>query len=273
MSKALLCLGMVAQTPFKVNKLGSSVFTIEELCYVLGENAYLVDESVLSLAMVDWIRQGCGLEDLADALERTFSDEGRQVSVSSFLEKLFSYTGYYDRETIEKTSKYLLEAAKLSPEERVKNAADYLAKEGYYKQALKLYKQQSDRLGKEHPLASKLCHNMGCVYVKLFLYNRASELFMDSFMLSGNRESLVQAMAAKRLSMSDREYVEWVTNIRADISGASEELERRMKLAIDKLEVTREMREKSKSLLEIPDGEETIVDIVDRLKEEYRTVG
>jgi len=269
MQKPMLCLGKVAENPYKLNNINVSVSSIEELMYVLGENVYIVDSSMIDRQMQEWIRRECQLEELADKLDRAFADESKQVSVSTFLSILFSYTGYYDRETIAHIDEVLIENAKLSPEERIKNAADFMAKTGYYKTALKLYRQQSDRLGRNHELTPKIMHNMGWVYIKLFLYDRASDLFLDSFSLSGNTESLIQAMAAKRLCMDETAYVEWVTKLGTDISQASEELEKRFIQVSDLIESTRQQRKKAEELLGIS---VELEDIVENLKADYRKV-
>lgn len=267
MQTPILCLGKTAKNPYKLNKINISVYTIEELMYVLGENVYIIDNSMIDRKLQEWIRVECGLEELAEKLEASFSDDANQVSVSTFLSTIFDYTGYYDADTINEINSYLMESAKLSTEERIKNAADFMAKSGYYKTALKLYRQQSDRLGREHELTPKLFHNMGWVYIKLFLYDRAADLFLESFNISGNPESLIQAMASKRLCLDEQAYVEWVTKLNIDISHASEELERRFTQVSDIIRDTREKRKKAEELLEIPIGfEETI----EYLKSEYR---
>lgn len=274
MSKAYVCLGKIAETPIKINKVEQVVYSIEELTYVLGENAYIVDSVMVNPNLLSWIEKECALPELATELKKAFSGDETQVSVTSFLKTLFDFTGYYSKERTEKILDYLNEASKLPPEERMKNAADFMAKEGYYKAALKMYRQQSDRLGKKHELTPRLYHNMGWVYVRLFLYNRAAELFLESFRMSGNEESLIQAMAAKRLSLSDSEYVEWVTSLRADITVPSEELERRYNEVSKEIASLREQRKRTAELLESDSDElysELCVTISD-LKEDYRRV-
>lgn len=269
MQNPILCLGETAKTPYKIQKINVSVYTIEELMYVLGENVYIIDNTMLDRKLREWIGTECGLVELAEKLDRSFLEDDSQVSVSTFLVTLFEYTGFYDQATIDEINDYLLNSAKLSPEERVKNAADFMAKSGYYKSALKMYRQQSDRLGKNHELAPKLLHNMGWVYIKLFLYDRASDLFLESFYLSGDAESLIQAMAAKRLCLDELAYVEWVTKLKVDISEASEELERRFLSVSEEIEAIRENHNISGEPLETP---ESLEEKIEALKQDYRKV-
>ena len=44
MNKPILCIGTYAQTPFHMEKIGRNVFCIEELCYCIVQNAFLIDE-------------------------------------------------------------------------------------------------------------------------------------------------------------------------------------------------------------------------------------
>lgn len=46
MSRVHLCLGRLADNPYTFEKSRVRVFSIEELCFFLRENAYLLDENI-----------------------------------------------------------------------------------------------------------------------------------------------------------------------------------------------------------------------------------
>ena len=54
MSRVNLCLGQYARTPYTFEKARTRVFCVEELCYFLKENAWLLDEAVLGKGLADW---------------------------------------------------------------------------------------------------------------------------------------------------------------------------------------------------------------------------
>ena len=48
MSRVHLCLGRLADNPYTFEKSRVRVFSIEELCFFLRENAYLLDENIFT---------------------------------------------------------------------------------------------------------------------------------------------------------------------------------------------------------------------------------
>ena len=46
------------------------MYSIEELCYYFMERVHLLDDSVVSEELVNWIRHECGLTELARSEER-----------------------------------------------------------------------------------------------------------------------------------------------------------------------------------------------------------
>ena len=72
MSKPILCIGTYAKTPFHIEKVGKNVYCIEELCYILVNNAFLLDEDSFGNDLFDWIEKECSLERLADELRSMY---------------------------------------------------------------------------------------------------------------------------------------------------------------------------------------------------------
>ena len=69
-----LCTEKKAEHPFFIESIGIRIYTIEELCWFLHNNLYLIDRSVTSAALAAWIRDELGMKTLArklmDAVER-----------------------------------------------------------------------------------------------------------------------------------------------------------------------------------------------------------
>ena len=63
-----VCVGNYAETPYCIPGLGINVYSMEELCYCLKENAFLLDFSMMNDALADWIDRACGLRELAKTL-------------------------------------------------------------------------------------------------------------------------------------------------------------------------------------------------------------
>ena len=76
-----ICVGDYAKTPYCIPGLEINVRSMEELCYCMRENAYMLDLSLLDDGLVRWIEQECGLKELAGALHPLIHRKG---SLSSF---------------------------------------------------------------------------------------------------------------------------------------------------------------------------------------------
>ena len=52
--KASLCVGEYCENAYNVEGLDIRVYSMEELCYCLKENAFLLDLSIMNDKLVDW---------------------------------------------------------------------------------------------------------------------------------------------------------------------------------------------------------------------------
>ena len=58
MSGYILCQTKKADKPFFVESINTNIYSLEELCYFLYHNLYLVDSSVINENLCIWISQG-----------------------------------------------------------------------------------------------------------------------------------------------------------------------------------------------------------------------
>ena len=66
--RVCICVGERTTTPYRFADLGINVYSIEELCVCIQENAYLLDDSLVNDRLVEWIDHECELHDLARVL-------------------------------------------------------------------------------------------------------------------------------------------------------------------------------------------------------------
>jgi len=65
MGRVYLCLGRNAEVPYYFERARAHVWNIEELCYFVRENAWLLEPSVLGKELMLWIGEQCKLPELA----------------------------------------------------------------------------------------------------------------------------------------------------------------------------------------------------------------
>ncbi len=68
MSGYILCQTKKAEKPYFVENISTNIYSLEELCYYLYHNLYLVDSSVMNEGLCIWISEELDLPRLAAKL-------------------------------------------------------------------------------------------------------------------------------------------------------------------------------------------------------------
>ncbi|WP_022772907.1 hypothetical protein [Butyrivibrio sp. AE2015] len=225
MSKPILCIGTYAKTPFHIEKVGKNVYCIEELCYILVNNAFLLDEDSFGNDLFDWIEKECSLERLSDELRSMYM---KKCSIASLAGTILDYVGYNSKKEVDRTEEILRANAGMDVYRKKMARADYLLKNNRYSMAFKEYEfllNNTDELDKK--TKAKIEHNEGVMYARLFLFERAADMFLKAYRDGGDEASLIQYLGAVRMNLSDKEYVSFVAD-NEDMYEASMVLEKRV---------------------------------------------
>lgn len=214
-----ICIGQYAQIPYCVPGVDINVYSMEELCYCIRENSYLIDSTLMNDDLLSWIDRECGLRSLAKTL---YSYVHRRGVLSSFVTAIFQYVGLYDHEEIEKLEKVLQQGAGLNRYERKKAQIDFLVKKKKYLHAIKEYDsmlaqwKQEESEGEVMPsgrcLAS-IYHNKGVALAGMMLYKSAAISFCEAYKLDARGDYLKDFLACKRMELSDQEYIAFAATI------------------------------------------------------------
>lgn len=225
MERVLLCTGDYAQTPYCFENLGIRVFSAEELCYVLKENAFLLDREIVDRRLVKWIDESLHLPKLAASLYPLLH---QKTSVGAFAGMILEYVGFYDAETIRRTEEIFRTGANLNAYEKLKSRVDYMVGNGRYSAALVEYDALLEQLPEgEKELTAKILHNKGVALCGLFAFEEAASQFRKAYELVPDRESMISYLAAKRLSMDEGDYISFAAGF-PEYYEETLELERRV---------------------------------------------
>lgn len=274
MGRVILCMGNTAKTPYILNNLGISIYTVEELCYCIKENAFLMDEEIICRELIDWLRDECCLTELADSL---YGFLRLKTSVRAFLITILEYTGYYPTEDIRKIEQFLRAAEGQDEYEKKKQIADYLVRNRKYRLSMEHYSKLLLLLPPEcTEFRAKVLHNMGYVNCHLFFFERAAKCFEEAYKLSGERASLLQFLAAKRMFLTEKEYVDFIARQAEEYYDISMELEQK----IEELAVQWSRSVQAKELEDVrldgqqqPEAYQSILEnVAKQMKERYRSM-
>lgn len=208
MEPVILCVGKYSECPYIFEDFGIKVHSIEEVCYFIYENSYLIDETILKQGLIEWIDYNCNLQVLATALNQNM---GKKNGLFLFAKMLFEFTGFYNEKEIEIVENVLLAQYETSIYEKHMRQAEFALQRGKCKLAIQIYERilvNVEELSIE--ASARLCHNYGVCKVKMFQFEQAATAFLKAYSLQPKEESYVQYLVAKRLSLTENEYIQLV---------------------------------------------------------------
>ena len=68
MSSYILCQTKKAEKPYYIENISTNIYSIEELCYYLYHNLYLIDSTIINEGLCKWLEEELGLTRLAAKL-------------------------------------------------------------------------------------------------------------------------------------------------------------------------------------------------------------
>ncbi|HBA49994.1 MAG TPA: hypothetical protein DCZ91_19810 [Lachnospiraceae bacterium] len=236
-----VCVGNYAKEPYRIPGLEMNVFSVEELCYCIKENAFLLDLTLLDDGLLDWMERECGLGELAKRLHPLVHRRGQ---LSEFAVAILRYVGFYDEEAIGETEQALKQGAGLSGIEKRRNQIDYLVRKKKYRSALRGYdellqnwqvQENGEAAGPAPDFQAEIWHNKGVAYTGLMLYESAAECFRQAYELSRDEAYCVDYLAAKRMLLSEKAYVDFAAGC-TEWYPQTQELEKKYREAVEEWE-------------------------------------
>ena len=209
MCQIYACTGKAAKTPYYFEKAHVNVYSIEELCYVIYEDAFLIDSDILSRELVNWIDKECGLTELSGEL---YSLINRNAIPQTFVRTILDYVGFYSKDEIKKVESILNLNVSMNVFEKWKAKADFLTENRHFLLAVKEYEKLLSGLPEgEVDLKSRIYNNLGVTYMHLYLSDAAIDCFKKAYELNNDWDAYKNRLAALRLTLSDDEYIRIVS--------------------------------------------------------------
>ncbi|MBP3783209.1 MAG: hypothetical protein J6I68_08190 [Butyrivibrio sp.] len=272
MSKPILCIGSYAENPYHIEKIGRNVYCIEELCYCIVKNAFLLDEESFGSSLFDWIEEECSLVKLSDELRSMYA---KKCSMAALAGTILDYVGYNTRKEVDKTEEILRGNAGMDVYQKKLARANFLLKNGRYAMAFREYEfLLANTPSIDRQLRGRIEHNEGVMYARLFLFDKAAKMFLKAYEDSGDKESYYQYLSAVRMDLSNKEYVSFIAD-NDEAYEASMEIEKRMKEAEDLYASSDENHRLGTLSVYKAEGKmheyyEQVSEITDKMKQTYR---
>ena len=204
-SEMYLCLGALSTTPYFLSGLGVNIYSMDELCYYLCVNAYILDNDLIDVRLCDYMRDNLDMAPLAAKLRKMIK-EGK--TLGEMVTTILVDTKYCNDEEIARIKQVLVDNASLSFAAKRKVRGDNLLCANKYPRAIEEYQYVLSVLNKEEEpeLYSSILHNVGCAYALMFLLDKAADYFKQAYEIDESRESLVLYLVCLRLTAKKEEY-------------------------------------------------------------------
>lgn len=204
LNNVCLCVGCYAKTPYLIKNSEINVYSIEELCYYFMENLQILDQDIMAMDLVAWIREECALGEMADELEILVR---KNVSVPVFVTTLLERSAIYNESLIKQAERVLKEQSALSPFERWKKKAEQNYQAGKFHQAQMIYTKLLEETSEEDVnIKAALYYNIAAIYAMNFDYDEAAEYYKLSYELVQSKRARIAYILALKQSMSDFDY-------------------------------------------------------------------
>lgn len=203
MSGMILCRSREAKTPYEIPGTGIHIYSLEELCYYIYNNIYIIGNDFISAGLIDFIRHETGETGLADRLAEL---AGEHAGLAPQLVTILKYVDYYNMSEIEEIRDILETLNTQNVNERLKARADgYLGSKCYYSAICNYRKiiEAPRDLSLTGLFYAKVYHNTGVAYARMFLYRQAAAYFDEAYQIGQHEESRKCGMAAKRLAAGE----------------------------------------------------------------------
>lgn len=203
MGKLIYCCGNIAKNPYLFRLTRTRVYSIEEVCYYIRNNIYMMQEEIFDREFVLWLRNELGMETVAEKLQKLISEN---YGMKDIVVTICCSCDYYEEDEIRELIRIMEEMEHLPKYARRKYKGDNYLRCQSYEKALEEYDKifESDEILQAEPSAyGDIFHNMGVAYANIGEFRKASELYLKAYEKNGRKESLKQCLSALSLCKED----------------------------------------------------------------------
>ena len=185
MGNLILCHDRRASHPYEITRIHCRVYTIEELCYYLCNNLYLIDYTIMNEQLCSWLQEELGMDRLASDLRDILRLRG---SVEKFVITILKASRIYREPEMIRIQNVLEHLKNQKDIERQKYKGDNLLESGEVEEAILVY-QAILNGEKDETVDDKFYGSvyagLGAAYGRLFLYQEAARMYDRAYQLTG----------------------------------------------------------------------------------------
>ena len=167
MGSLILCHDQHAAHPYEITRIHCKIFTMEELCYYLCNNLYLIDYTIMNEQLCGWLEEDIGKRELADQLRDVIRMRG---SVEKFVLTILKSSGIYKEAEM-----------------------------------IRILNEGEDE-NTDPKFYGKIYASLGSAYGRMFLYQQAARMYDRAYQICEDPKLLKPYLYASYKYMSMEEY-------------------------------------------------------------------
>jgi len=190
MGSYILCQPNKATKSYYLEGISTNIFSIEELCFFLYHNIYLLDDTIINDKLCQWIGKDLGFQSLGLKLSNQLL-EG--IDIESFVLPIFKEINYLSHDEYKRLGAKLEQLDEQPTIVKDKLKGDCLVRYGKYINGIKVYQdilKSVDETNLGGQFSGTIYHNMGCTYARLFQMDEAKECLKKACELLHTRAAI-----------------------------------------------------------------------------------
>lgn len=274
MGKLILCSGKTAKRPYYFSATDTKVYSIEELCYYMYNNIYIITEDIFTEKLALWLKEELEMEEISEKLLNLLENKNR---LKDIVVSILCSADYYTEFEIKELISVMDEIYGMPLILREKVRADYCMRYGNYADAERTYHavlESKDSAGLSQKEYGNIVHNIGVANIHIASFREAAMIFKEAYSRNQSEESLKAYLFSLKLGKYEKEFSEEIENYRLTEKSV-EELLKEYKEKEQMAELTRDYDsvrelEDIKSEGRISEYYRNIDELIDKWKLEYR---
>lgn len=211
MGSLILCHKKKAKHPYEISRIHRRIYTIEELCYYLCNNLYLIDYTIINDQLCNWIGEELELSQLAELLDEILKNHG---SVEQFVLQILNASHIYTQGELSHIQNVLEKLKNQKEVERQKYKADSLMESGELESAILVYmsiinEERDDTV--EPRFCGRVHACLAAAYGRAFLYEESARMYEKAYKICEDRTMLEGYLYASYRYLPHDEYQKMIT--------------------------------------------------------------
>ncbi|MBO5199532.1 MAG: hypothetical protein J6B85_13620 [Lachnospiraceae bacterium] len=273
MGKIILCSGETAAKPYVFRRMGTRIYSAEELCYYITHNLETIADEIFAEDLADFMEEELKLPERAERFRDLLH---RKSGLKDVIVCILCSADYYTEDEIKAVLEQIDEMNSLTPVQRKKRRADNYLKKGNISEAYEEYSailQSKENAALKSVEYGDVLHNLAVISMGRDRFIQAALYFRDAYERNQNPASLKCYLYALMLAGRKEECEQ-----EAQFYGVEGMDSAELFLELERISLEAEGTTAYYDLLDIRQKKENgdgdyrhaLLGLTDQLKEEYR---